>query len=137
MDKINFDSMRMRIELLFRIIGKLNGRGIDMPIQALNRLVSMVVSDGINVIFIYRYDDKVDLTHEGKKNCDKFAEIVVRHFNNIRNRMMQPAPSLDLQIANLEIFTREGLDTMMIEVKAFFERVEKKDEKESEVTNAD
>jgi hypothetical protein len=136
MDKptINFDLMRTRIEFLFRMIGKMNGRDFQMPIQAINRLTSMLVGDGISIIFIYRKDDLVDLTDEGKRNTDLFAEIVVRHFNNIRHRMMQPSPTLGDQIGNLEIFIREGIDTMMMELKMFFEKLEKASE-QKEVSN--
>ena len=127
MNEINFELLRARLEFLFRIIGKIFGRQDQIDPIALKRLVQIVNSEGINISFQHRFDDKISFELSERELNAKFAEIVVRHFNNIRNRMNElPKSSLGVLVGNTEILIRDGVDTCMIELKAFFEREEER-----------
>jgi hypothetical protein len=133
MDKINYESMRSRIEFLFRLIGKQYSRTDSFPPDAVKRLVSMITTDGINLIFLHRYDDKISFEASERKTQVEFAEIVIRYMNSIRKAMqtLPPAPT-EITIGNIEILIRDGINDMLNELKAFFERMEKAEEKKEE-----
>jgi hypothetical protein len=138
MDKIDFSVMKVRLEFAFRLIGKIFGR-TEFPPPAMKQLIQIVNSECLNLVFQHRYTDKISFEISEKLLLQKFMEIVTRHFNNMRKQMNNALTgSLDTTVGNVEIVIHDGMNTLMIEVQAFFEKVEKENEekeKEKEVSN--
>ena len=125
----NFDVMRARIEFLFRMVGKIysDQSVVEMPPQVAQKLANMTARNGIDIAFLHRDSELIDFSEGEAKRLKIFGEIVTRHFNVIRKQMEAlPAVPMTEMVANIEIVIREGIDILMIEAKAFFEREQMK-----------
>lgn len=118
MDEINYNAMRIRLDLLFRIIAQVNTMA---HVRKHNKefhdeIISLVGTSGTFQVFKLRIDNKFRYDHDEYHNSYCIGQVIANHFMQwtvrIRGRLLNEIPMFRPSIE--EAMITECIDELMI-----------------------
>lgn len=121
--EINYTTMRIRMDFLFRVMLQVFKRNIKagIPQELAEGDMAGLVAIGCSMIHRHRADDGFMISETEQQLGLKAYHLVVERFMAIINKSRETSGlPITLSLGREEIYIREGIDSLIEELKALY-----------------
>jgi hypothetical protein len=124
--KINYDTMRIRMEFLYRTInmgGVIMNRSMKLSDNEQETVTSVLASAGLQVIYLHRIDGLLIENESEKRSAFAIAQVIADEFMRLSQKIHHACCGLPISItlARYEMMVQEGIDKILEIVKGLIE----------------
>lgn len=116
-DLINFDTMRIRLDFLFRTIAMMHYacEAEKMPQRDMEHINSMLATCALHLVYKHRLDERFQDSEAERVNARAFSQLCVDHFMTASKKIHDATVGIPItiRINREEMLTRHVIDDLI------------------------